>query len=87
MDKDVIENKLDELTDVVIFIKDHMATKEELTKVEDRLGVRITKVEDRLSAVEGKLDGIVTRMDYELDKRKVMEVQIGTLNKKVLGAS
>jgi hypothetical protein len=62
------DKKIDDLTDVVIFIKDRMATKEELREVEERLG-------NRIIAVEGKVDGVYNLIDQEVDKRKALEVR------------
>jgi len=59
MDKDLIEKKLDELTDVVVFIKKKMVTKDELRAVEERLGT----VEERLEKTLTK-DEFYNRMDF-----------------------
>ena len=87
---DKIDKKLDDLTEVVVFIKDRMATKEDLIQVEKRLDKRIDGVENRLDKVDGrldrveiKLDGIDRRLDDELDKRKQLEVRTAKLETKV----
>lgn len=74
MDKlDAVVKKLDELTDVVLFIKDRIVRSEE----------KIDIIDTRTISVESKLDGINNRIDLEVDKRKSLEVRTAKLEEKV----
>lgn len=59
--KDIIES--------LTFIKDNMATKDDLNDLEGRLGDRISKIDDRLTAVESKIEGTNRRLDIEAMSR------------------
>lgn len=70
------KSQIDEILEVVIHIKDVMATKEELMEVKKELS-------NQIFAIEGKLGGINNRIDNEVDHRKVMNVRVDKLEKKV----
>ena len=65
------KERLDDLADVVMFIKDRMVTKDE----HELLSKDVT-------ALHSKVDGIVNRLDDELDKRKVLESRVTRLEAK-----
>lgn len=59
-----LEEKIDEVLEIVNFIKDRAATKQELLEVKNDLGGRLDNVEKRLTKVESQM---VTK-DYLDDK-------------------
>ncbi|MGD9657344.1 MAG: hypothetical protein AB7U61_06830 [Methylocystis sp.] len=60
----------------LVFIKERMATKDDLVGVKTRISARIDKVDDRLTAVESKIGGIHTRSDDETAQRKNLESRV-----------
>ena len=87
MDKqDKLGKKIDELAEVTAFIKDRVVGIEERVisteKNVQRLDVKIDGVEERLTQ---KIHSLSNRMDYELDKRKSLEVQMRKVSDKVFG--
>jgi len=80
-----------DILETVNFIKDNMATKEDLAELKNELSERIDTVEERLNnKIDGaearlsqRIDGLGSRIDYELDKRKVLEVKVAKLEEKV----
>ena len=75
------DNRIDEIYEVVAFIKDNMATKFELAEVKSD----VAEVKDRVFAIEGKLDGINRRVDDVVDKNKQFDVRTTKLETKVFG--
>ncbi|MBI5456370.1 hypothetical protein HY969_01385 [Candidatus Kaiserbacteria bacterium] len=75
-------DKIDQVLEVVEFIKDRMVTKSEL---KEDLGNFATKedlkeTEERLTqAINSKNDGAHRRLDQEVDKRKLLEVRVSKL--------
>lgn len=67
---DTLEEKLDEVTDVIAFVAKRMVTKDDLKNVENRLG-----------RLELKLENFTGR---EIDERKRLDVRVTKLEKKVL---
>lgn len=71
-----LEKRVDEILEVVLFMKEH------IIRIEDRLGVieqRLDSIESRTGKVERDVHGLYNRLDDELDKRKVLEVRVGRL--------
>jgi proteasome assembly chaperone (PAC2) family protein len=67
-----------EIGETLGYIVEHMATKEDLTAVETRLGHRI----DKLDAKIDRLDVKLTKFEEsEIDKRKQLEVRIAAIEK------
>jgi hypothetical protein len=64
-----IEKKLDELLEAVLVMRDKMVTKEDLDEA-------VQNINDALSM---KLGGLNRRMDEELDRRKVMEARLASV--------
>jgi predicted RNase H-like nuclease (RuvC/YqgF family) len=62
---DINSEQIKELTEVVFFMKDRMATKEDLDLVKAEL--------------KRDIHGLGNRLDDELDKRKALEVRVGKL--------
>ena len=65
-----------DILESLVFIKERMATKDDLAEVETRIGARIDKIGDRLAAVESKIGGIHTRIDDETAQRKNLENRV-----------
>jgi len=72
-----LQKKLDELTDLVLYIKDKMVTKDEL-KIE--MGRLENKIENEIDRLENKIDNLI---DNEMDKRKGLEARVTKLEEKV----
>lgn len=80
-------DKADEILEVVSFMKKRMVTKDELATLEERMATKedLTVLEEQMATKEGlarvelKVDGVINRLDDELDKRKVLEVRVGRL--------
>ena len=66
----------------VIFIKEHMLTKEEGATKDD-----VKKIEDRLIAVESKIDGTNRRLDSEAMQRSDLRLprRVHDLEEEVFG--
>ena len=67
-----------EILETVNFIKDRMATKDDLQEVQKEL-------KDNIRRVEMKVEGVDKRLDYELDKRKTLEVRVANVEQNLLG--
>lgn len=65
-----------DILESLVFIKERMATKDDLAEVETRIGAHIDKIDDRLAAVESKIGGIHTRIDEETAQRKNLESRV-----------
>ncbi len=76
-----------DILEAVNFIKDNMATKDDLADVESGLSKRINDLEknlnDRIDGVESKISGFNNRIDQEVDRRKILEVKVLHLEEKV----
>jgi uncharacterized protein YlxW (UPF0749 family) len=65
-----------DLLEAMNFIKDHMATKDDLAALESRLDGRI----DSLAAKIDRLDTKLTKFEEsEIDKRKQLEVRVSKI--------
>jgi hypothetical protein len=71
-----MDDNMKDILESLVFIKERMATKDDLAEVERRIGARIGKVDDRLTAVESKMGGIHTRIDDETAQRKNLESRV-----------
>jgi hypothetical protein len=83
-----MDQNLKDILETVIFIKDHMLTKEEgVTK--DYLRETLKPIEDRLTAVESKVSGINRRLDTEALHRDDLTLpkRVSDLEEKTFGAS
>ena len=65
---------IESLIETAGFIKDHMATKEDLKESEEHVSGKIEKIDSKLGAFENS----------EVDKRKQLEVRVAKLERKVL---
>lgn len=73
---DTIEKKVDDLVEIVGFIKDRMVTKEDLKE-------ELDPIKADISAIKGAIDGIDRRIDREAEERFNQGVRIATLEKKI----
>lgn len=64
-----MDKNTEDIIESLAFIKDNMATKDDLNDLEGRLGDRISKIDDRLTAVESKIEGTNRRLDIEAMSR------------------
>lgn len=71
-----MDDNMRDILESLVFIKERMATKDDLAEVETRIGARIDKIDDRLAAVESKIGGIHTRVDDETAHRKNLESRV-----------
>lgn len=71
-----------ELTEIVTFIKDKMVTKEDLADLRTELKTDIGEVKDRITAIEGKLNGVNTRIDREAERNFEQDVRLQKLESK-----
>lgn len=78
---DRVEKKIDDLTEVVVFMKDHMVTKEEL---QETLKEELDPIKNRLISVEKKVEGIYKLNDVEVQKRTDLGKRVTRLEEKVL---
>lgn len=79
-----MEKNITSLIETVGFIKDHMVTKEEFAELKTEIRNDLSETEDRLHAeIVSKVGGMGHRLDEELDKRKLIEVRVTTLERKV----
>ncbi len=75
---------LQDILEVVTFIKDNAAMKDDLKAVEVRLDQRIDKLETRFDGLEGSFDGLglhVLGIETRLDKRIDEVIAQATRNK------
>ena len=75
MDKDTKE-----VLEIVNFIKDRMATKDDVEQLQGELK---QDIDDTRAEIRSKIDGLHRRLDEELDKRKVLEVKVLNLESRV----
>ena len=73
-----------EILETVNFIKDRMVTKDELHD-EIKLVKDAMATKDGLRRVEMKVECVDKRLDYELDKRKRLEVRAANVEQNLLG--
>lgn len=64
-----LEKKVDLLLEAVLVMRDKMVTKEDLDSVAENIN----------DALSMKLGGLNRRMDEELDRRKVMEARLASV--------
>ena len=78
-----MDQNLKDILDTVIFIKEHMLTKDEGASKAD-----VEKLENRLIAVEGKIDGTNRRLDTEAMQRTDLKLprRVHDLEEKLFGA-
>lgn len=79
--------KADEILEIVSFLKDRMATKEDIGELAgrmDSMDERMATKED-LAELKAELKrdihGLGNQLDNELDKRKALEVRVDTLER------
>lgn len=74
--------KIDELTELVVFVTEHMATKEDLSReigiLEKKMDARFSEVDNRLLSLDGRFSMLdkdikAIRKDINLLKKKVHE--------------
>ena len=75
-------DKIDEIIEVVGFIKDRMITKDDLQKDLNPIKEDIVLIKERVFAIEGKLDGINTRIDREAERNFEQDVRLQKLESK-----
>ena len=75
-------DKIDEIIEVVGFIKDRMVTKDDLQKELNPIKEDIVLIKERVFAIEGKLDGINTRIDREAERNFEQDVRLQKLESK-----
>ena len=77
-----MDQNLKDILDTVIFIKEHMLTKDEGASKED-----VEKLENRLIAVEGKIDGTNRRLDTEAMQRTDLKLprRVHEIEEKLFG--
>jgi valyl-tRNA synthetase len=76
---------LNELGEMLAHVVKHMATKNDIA----RLDKRIDKLDSKIDSVESNLAGKINRLDtkltkfeeHEIDKRKQLEVRVSTIEK------
>ncbi|MEI6864193.1 MAG: hypothetical protein WCK46_02385 [Candidatus Adlerbacteria bacterium] len=76
---DRLEKNMNDLIEIVVSIKDHMATKQELAEVEERLtakmatNIELTELEERLS---GKIEGVQRSVDGAYERQSALEARV-----------
>jgi hypothetical protein len=79
------DTTLKELGEMLTFVVKHMATKDDIA----RLDKRINKLDAKIDSVETNLAGRIDRLDtkltkfeeHEIDKRKQLEVRVTAIEK------
>lgn len=79
------KSEIQEVLEVVTFIKDRMATKVELRAVEERMSgveTEMMKMRDDIRAVDSKVSGIWNVIDVHADRIKKLELDMERLKTK-----
>ena len=90
----VLTKSVAALTDSVVYMRERMLTREDVEeiveekleeKLEEKFDEKLQPLKDSVQAVESKIGGIHNRIDYELDKRGMLETRVTKLEKAVFG--
>jgi septal ring factor EnvC (AmiA/AmiB activator) len=75
------QTTLKEVGEMVARVVEHMATKEDIERLDKRIG----QLDDRIGKVDAKIDRLDTKLskfeDSEIDKRKQLEVRVAATEK------
>jgi hypothetical protein len=79
------KTNLNELGDMLGHVVKHMATRDDIARLDkriDKLDAKIDSVENNLGAKIDRLDTKLTKFEeYEIDKRKQLEVRVSAIEK------
>ena len=78
-----MDKNANDLLEIVIFIKDNMATKDDLVELETRLETRLEtlekKMDDGFLSVRNRIGAMDNRIDDESFKRRDLENRVRTV--------
>ena len=69
---------MDDLVEVVGFIKDRMATRDDIARLETEM----FRMRDDIRAIDGKVSGIWNVLDLHTDRIKKLETEVQRLKQK-----
>src|ERR1700722_19327704 len=76
---------LKELGEMLTHIVEHMATKDDISRLDGRMDTLDAKIERAEANLNAKIDRIDTKLtkfeEHEIDKRKQLEVRVATIEK------
>ena len=74
------------ILDTLKLITNRMVTKEEFTdeigSLRSEMNHRFAKIDERFDMIDNRFDGLDRRLDFELDRRKQLEVRVTNLEPK-----
>ena len=79
------ETTLKEVGEMLTHVVDHMATKDDITRLDTRLNKLDAKIDNVESNLVAKIDRLGTKLtkfeESEIDKRKQLEVRVAAIEK------
>ena len=77
-----IEQNLNDLIEIVSYIKDNMATKDDIARLEkrmDSLEIRIDRLEKRIDSIESRINSIESKLIFISEEIQQIRIRLDSL--------